>query len=138
MTTLVKNLHLLAYIHNGTRKPNQLTLNLDNAHGSPVSQGDVAVDFYHHYEEDIQLMRELGIQMFRLSLSWPRILPDGTGKARLSLLLKKKQMKILKLYMNMRMPLLGEARTRYVITLLDTGYTYCRQVAWHQQNIPAS
>jgi beta-glucosidase len=42
--------------------------------------GDVACDTYHRYEEDIQLMKELGIQVYRFSVSWPRILPDGTGK----------------------------------------------------------
>lgn len=39
----------------------------------------VACDFYHRYEEDISIMKELGIKNFRLSLSWPRILPEGTG-----------------------------------------------------------
>lgn len=41
--------------------------------------GDVACDHYHRYPEDVQLMKELGINAYRLSLSWPRILPDGTG-----------------------------------------------------------
>jgi beta-glucosidase len=41
--------------------------------------GAVACDFYHRYPEDIGLMRELGIDSFRFSIAWPRILPDGTG-----------------------------------------------------------
>lgn len=32
-----------------------------------------AIDFYHHYKEDIQLFSELGINSLRLSISWPRI-----------------------------------------------------------------
>jgi len=40
--------------------------------------GDVADDFYHKYESDIQMMKDLGIQYFRMSISWPRLLPDGT------------------------------------------------------------
>ena len=40
--------------------------------------GDVAADFYHRYAEDIALARELGVQKFRLSLSWPRIFPNRT------------------------------------------------------------
>lgn len=41
--------------------------------------GDVACDHYHRYESDIQLMKELGVDMYRFSIAWPRILPDGTG-----------------------------------------------------------
>ncbi|MBT2570004.1 GH1 family beta-glucosidase [Planococcus sp. ISL-110] len=42
--------------------------------------GDVAVDSYHRYEEDIQLMKELGIDTYRFSVSWPRIFPTGSGE----------------------------------------------------------
>ena len=34
-------------------------------------------DFYHHYAEDIDLMKELGINMFRMSISWSRLFPTG-------------------------------------------------------------
>lgn len=44
------------------------------------TNGDVACDFYHRYEEDIALLKQMGIQTFRLSISWPRILPNGTGE----------------------------------------------------------
>lgn len=40
----------------------------------------VASDFYHHYEEDIALMKELGMMIYRFSLSWARIIPDGEGE----------------------------------------------------------
>lgn len=42
--------------------------------------GDVAADSYHRYEEDIKLMKELGIDTYRFSVSWPRIFPAGTGE----------------------------------------------------------
>lgn len=42
--------------------------------------GDVASDHYHRYKEDIALMKELGIHSFRMSLSWTRIMPEGTGR----------------------------------------------------------
>jgi beta-glucosidase len=42
--------------------------------------GAVACDFYHRYPDDIALMRELGIDSFRFSIAWPRILPEGRGR----------------------------------------------------------
>ena len=41
--------------------------------------GAVACDFYHRYSDDIALMRELGIDAFRFSIAWPRVLPEGRG-----------------------------------------------------------
>jgi beta-glucosidase len=41
--------------------------------------GAIACDFYHRYRDDIALMRELGIDAFRLSIAWPRIIPGGRG-----------------------------------------------------------
>ncbi|HEY8133689.1 MAG TPA: GH1 family beta-glucosidase [Thermoanaerobaculia bacterium] len=42
--------------------------------------GDVACDHYHRYEADIALMRELGLNAYRFSVSWSRIFPDGKGR----------------------------------------------------------
>ena len=36
-----------------------------------------ATDFYHHYQEDIKLMAEMGFKCFRLSINWARIFPNG-------------------------------------------------------------
>ena len=36
-----------------------------------------AIDHYHHYKEDIALMAEMGFKCYRLSISWPRIYPNG-------------------------------------------------------------
>lgn len=41
---------------------------------------DVCADFYHKYPEDIQRFKELGLNAFRFSISWPRIFPDGPEK----------------------------------------------------------
>ncbi|WP_433382861.1 GH1 family beta-glucosidase [Actinoplanes sp. CA-142083] len=41
--------------------------------------GDVACDHYHRWEEDLDLMAELGVGAYRFSVAWPRIQPDGTG-----------------------------------------------------------
>lgn len=44
------------------------------------TNGDVAVDFYHRFEEDILLMKEQGLQAYRFSVAWSRILPNGKGE----------------------------------------------------------
>lgn len=41
--------------------------------------GDVACDHYHRYPEDIALMQEMGVDVYRFSVSWPRVLPRGKG-----------------------------------------------------------
>ena len=41
--------------------------------------GDVAVDHYHRYQEDVALMKELGLDAYRFSVAWSRVLPAGTG-----------------------------------------------------------
>lgn len=43
------------------------------------SSGDTATDHYHRFREDVQLMAEMGIRNYRFSISWPRVLPEGTG-----------------------------------------------------------
>ena len=42
--------------------------------------GAVAVDFYHHYKEDIARMAEMGLKTYRFSIAWTRIYPQGNGK----------------------------------------------------------
>ncbi len=44
------------------------------------SDGKTACDHYHRYAEDVELMAQNGIRNYRFSVSWPRILPEGTGK----------------------------------------------------------
>ena len=41
--------------------------------------GDVACDHYHRWRDDIAVMRSLGVNAYRFSLAWPRVVPDGAG-----------------------------------------------------------
>lgn len=43
------------------------------------SNGDVACDHYHRWPEDLDLAAEIGVNAYRLSVAWPRVLPGGTG-----------------------------------------------------------
>lgn len=45
-----------------------------------ANHGDVACDHYHHMEEDVALMKDMGLKAYRFSISWPRVMPDGEGK----------------------------------------------------------
>lgn len=42
--------------------------------------GDIACDHYHRFREDVKLMKDLGVNAYRFSLAWPRIMPAGTGE----------------------------------------------------------
>ncbi len=41
--------------------------------------GDIACDHYRRWADDIALMRQIGLQAYRFSISWSRIFPSGTG-----------------------------------------------------------
>lgn len=43
------------------------------------TNGDVAVDHYHRYKEDVALMAEMGLKAYRFSIAWARIYPEGSG-----------------------------------------------------------
>jgi beta-glucosidase len=45
--------------------------------------GDVASDHYHHLQEDVDLMKEIGLHAYRFSIAWPRIMPEGAGTVNL-------------------------------------------------------
>ncbi|XP_048139249.1 beta-glucosidase 11-like isoform X2 [Rhodamnia argentea] len=43
------------------------------------ANGDIACDQYHKYKEDVQLMAEMGLDAYRFSISWSRLIPNGRG-----------------------------------------------------------
>ncbi|PKM69232.1 MAG: beta-glucosidase [Firmicutes bacterium HGW-Firmicutes-2] len=45
-----------------------------------MDHGDVACDSYNKLEEDVLLLKELGVKAYRFSISWPRVLPNGIGE----------------------------------------------------------
>ncbi|GMY38322.1 beta-glucosidase 11-like isoform X27 [Fagus crenata] len=47
-----------------------------NVHGAT---GDIACDGYHKYKEDVQLMEDAGLEAYRFSISWSRLIPNGRG-----------------------------------------------------------
>jgi len=55
----------------------------DDVHRVPAvwqgQSGAVACDHYHRYKEDVALMKEIGLRAYRFSISWPRVIPEGTG-----------------------------------------------------------
>ena len=44
------------------------------------SNADTAVDQYHRFQDDIDLMKDLGMDSYRFSISWSRIFPNGSGE----------------------------------------------------------
>ena len=40
---------------------------------------EIACDHYHRYREDVKMMKEMGLQAYRFSIDWSRVLPEGRG-----------------------------------------------------------
>ena len=63
---------------NGTKdKPKRVTKEFEEGAFYPSRE---ATDFYHHYKEDISLAKEMGFNVFRMSINWTRIFPKGIEK----------------------------------------------------------
>ena len=52
----------------------------DRGAGRPgIADNKVAADHYHHWKEDVDLMAELGLKVYRMGFAWSRIMPDASG-----------------------------------------------------------
>nr|VDD58103.1 unnamed protein product [Brassica oleracea] len=51
------------------------------SHSDNKGNGDIACDGYHKYKEDVKLMAEMGLEAFRLSISWSRLIPSNTSSS---------------------------------------------------------
>ena len=56
------------------KEPRIISPSMDDKYYYPSHR---AIDFYHHYKEDIKLLSEMGLKAFRFSISWARIYPNG-------------------------------------------------------------
>jgi beta-glucosidase len=63
------------------RGPTAWDLRNHDTSGRPTGPtGDVACDHYHRFREDVRMMKDLGLQTYRFSISWTRIFPKGEGR----------------------------------------------------------
>ncbi|PIA55491.1 hypothetical protein AQUCO_00700054v1 [Aquilegia coerulea] len=73
-----------AYQHEGAaaedgRKPSIWDTFVHQGKTFDKGTGDIAADQYHKYKEDVKLMHKMGLEAFRFSISWSRLIPDGHG-----------------------------------------------------------
>lgn len=57
----------------------QAIIDLNSQTKKPFTDNSIAADHYHHYKEDVALMKECGFTSYRFSIAWPRIYPDNSG-----------------------------------------------------------
>ncbi|XP_015164558.1 beta-glucosidase 18-like isoform X2 [Solanum tuberosum] len=67
-----------AFLSDGKGLNNWDVFTHEAGHIKDGSNGDVAVDHYNRYLEDVKLMEDMGVNSYRFSISWARILPKGT------------------------------------------------------------
>lgn len=58
----------------------QAIIDLNSQKKKPYADNSIAADHYHHYKEDVELMKECGFTSYRFSISWSRIIPSDDHK----------------------------------------------------------
>uniref|UniRef100_A0ACD6AEU5 Uncharacterized protein n=1 Tax=Avena sativa TaxID=4498 RepID=A0ACD6AEU5_AVESA len=62
------------------RKPSIWDTFTHEGYSPGKATADVSADQYHHYKDDVKLMRKMGLDAYRFSIAWPRLIPDGRGE----------------------------------------------------------
>ena len=70
-----------AAYEDGKKASQQDIINQDSFEKFGFATAEVASDQYHHFREDIALMKEMGFNTYRFSIAWSRVFPDGDGPA---------------------------------------------------------
>ena len=68
-----------AAYEDGKKASQQDFINRENYEKRGFATADIASDQYHHWREDIALMKEMGFKAYRFSIAWARVFPEGTG-----------------------------------------------------------
>lgn len=69
-----------AAFEDGKKASQQDVINQDNYRRLGFATAEIASDQYHHYKEDVALMKEMGFTAYRFSIAWSRVFPDGDGE----------------------------------------------------------
>lgn len=69
-----------AAFEDGKKASQQDVINQENFKTRGFATADIASDHYHHYKEDVALMKEMGFTAYRFSIAWSRVFPDGIGQ----------------------------------------------------------
>ena len=69
-----------AAFEEGKKASQQDIINQDSYRKFGFATAEIASDEYHHYKEDVALMKEMGFSSYRFSIAWSRIFPDGNGE----------------------------------------------------------
>uniref|UniRef100_A0A8I6YAN8 4-hydroxy-7-methoxy-3-oxo-3,4-dihydro-2H-1,4-benzoxazin-2-yl glucosidebeta-D-glucosidase n=1 Tax=Hordeum vulgare subsp. vulgare TaxID=112509 RepID=A0A8I6YAN8_HORVV len=62
------------------RKPSIWDTFTHQGYSYDKSIANVSADQYHHYKDDVKLMYDMGLDAYRFSIAWPRLIPDGRGE----------------------------------------------------------
>lgn len=69
-----------AAYEDGKKASQQDVINKESYETKGFATAEIASDHYHHYKEDVALMKEMGFTTYRFSIAWSRVFPDGVGE----------------------------------------------------------